>query len=208
MHVAAFEFQAVDPLRVVLVLRPRVFGEDLPEGFEVFGTEFCSYIFRDYDFKPLPRRAVSEAAADIRVGVSVFNVGFDVIYGRSVREVGSENGYSAFLRVYMVYLYRAESQRVRSEGRTGGEDSDAGVAPKSRGSYGEVSGIAFPVQAEAPDKPDVIEAFQTPEGLWETEFRFQNYLSLKVLRYPGLTGQAEFPAHRGAETGYRTDFQG
>ena len=107
--VAALVGQAIDSLRVVLVLRPGVFFQDFSQGFKTFFAEgffeFFGCFRGNYDFETLPGGAVGEAASDTGVGVGVFDVGLDVINRSAVSEVGPEDGDYAIFSVDVAYLY-------------------------------------------------------------------------------------------------------
>ena len=107
------------------------------------------------------------------MGISEGNVWLDIVDGCLVHKICTfydENG-RLFSFCYNFYESDGrEGEPVGTEGRTSGEDSHVGIATKSGRTYGRAEGsVSKPIFAmlhiftEAPDQPEVREAFNATD---------------------------------------------
>ena len=142
--ITAAEGHPVDTLRIVVEGRTGILCEHLAQGVEELSGEVMLEGVGDVDAEGLPLPAVDEAAACIGMGVGIGDVGFDVVDGGAVHEVGSEDVDDGALVVGDLdafYPDARQSQIVGTEGRPRGKDAYALVAAKTWRSDGETGGI-------------------------------------------------------------------
>ena len=110
--VATSKGHAVEALRVVVVAGTRVLSQHLAQGSLLIGREEGGDVGRDDDVEGLPDMGVDETAAGIGMGIGIGHVWLDVVDGRAVHQVGTENvddGTEVGRQLHLIYIYARES---------------------------------------------------------------------------------------------------
>ena len=110
--IAGGKRHSVDALRIVMITGTGVLGQHLAHGSLLIGREEAGDVGRDDDIEGLPDMGVDETAAGIGMGIGIGHVGLDVVDGRAVHQVGTENvddGTEVGRQLHLIYIYARES---------------------------------------------------------------------------------------------------
>ena len=151
--------------------------QHLLQGFQLLCRQLSFQILRYVYRQGIPAFTVNKSAFRLRVAVGVGYVGFDVVDGCSVHEIGSkymDNRSPVACHLYSVYANRRESQTVGTEGRPRGKYTHSLVATQTGRPDGErhvLSAIRKNRLAELPDNPQIVKLLKSPDGFLVSEFR-------------------------------------
>ena len=201
----AGKVQGVEPLRLVLVPGAGVVGQDAGEGGALLRRERLRRAggVAHPEGGPGVR---GKATAGLRLAVGIGNVGFDVKDGSAVHQVRAAHLQHQALRplLHRQQLHAAEPQGIGPEGRAGGKDAHAGVAPQP-GRPHRRRPVPPQVLRKLPDEPQVGKALDAPQGLRLAVLRLENHIALQFFHHPGLPGDAELAGKIAAHMGDGAD---
>ena len=87
LHLISGKFHAINPVRILLVGRAGILGQNCAERIPLFFRQELQKFFRDLHRKPVLFRLVREAALRIRVAVRKGDLGLDVKDRRPIHHV-------------------------------------------------------------------------------------------------------------------------
>ncbi len=114
-YIATTKKQAVNPVRVVVILRPRIFRKQFPESIQLPCLEQSPGIRRELHSQLAPAIAVGKAAAYAGMAVSIFYIRLDIEYRCAVCKISPEDINDPGGAIHGRYLHRTQPQRVRAE---------------------------------------------------------------------------------------------
>ena len=197
------ELHAVDPLGVVLVGGAGVVFQHTLQRRLLVGRHFGPEGVAADHVQVVEPGLRCETCRGIRVAVGVGDIGFDVVDGGAVHQVGAphdEDGADVGPVLDGLQPDAGQAQRVGPEGGAGGKDAHPGVAAET----GRADGgrPALPHRAgELPHQPDVAEIFQPAHGVGAAVFGGEDDLAPQTVHQPALAGDAEFGGEGGADMG-------
>ena len=150
---------------------------------------------RNFDVELLPLMVVGKAATGIGMAVGIGQIGFDVIDGGSIKEVGAKNLKRHIDRVDSSKTNDGESEVVGTEGRTRGPHPYPLVASQ-QGRADSRMLLGINVLREAPDKPHIIITVKAPQSLWLPISRQKRYGASQLWNDSALTGYSKLGRQR------------
>ena len=197
------ELHAVDPLGVVLVGGAGVVFQHTLQRRLLVGGHFGPEGVAADHVQVVGPGLRCETCGGIRVAVGVGDIGFDVVDGGAVHQVGAphdEDGADVGSVLDGFQLDAGQSQRIGPEGRAGGKYAHPGVAAEAGRPDG--GGPAVPHRAgKLPHQPDVAEILEAAHGVGIAVFGGENDLAPQAVHQPALARDAELGGEGGADMG-------
>ena len=202
LYVTAGKGHPINALRVVVVTGTRVLGQHIAQSLQFRIAEQSGDVVGDFHAERLPLMLIDKAGAGIGVSVGIGDVGFDIVDGRTIHEVGTEDVDDGSFGGSKLYFLDADARKpevVGTEGRARGKHPYTLVAAKTRGADGEAplcpsrrgrSGREFP------DEPQVVEAVEATDGFFAAVFRSENDTARQSSGEATLSGNAELRRQR------------
>jgi hypothetical protein len=134
-YVASGKRHTIDPLRVVMIRRTGILRENVLQYGELLTTEVPRGIVRNDNGKPSPFPYIHKTTPYIRMAVGIAHIGLDVVDRRPVHQVSSTDINASAL--HPLYADRGKPQTIRTEGRTGGEDTDTLITAQTGRTHGK-----------------------------------------------------------------------
>ena len=137
--------------------------------------------------------------------ISILDIRFDVVDGRTVHQIRTEHRNAPCGSIYRRNPDGRKPQGIGPVWRTGGKDPHLVVASKPGRTHLRRNACIGIVQAESPDKPDIIESVQPVKHCgFETIAKL--HYARKIRHQTRLTRCAELLLERGAEECYGLNF--
>ena len=114
--ITACERQAVFFVRIVLVAGPGIERKDLSQGEPLLRLESAGVRIRDHNRQFPPGRGIRKAALRPWMRIRIGQIGFDVVDGRSIHQVGAPHVKDHFLHIHPLQAHGRQAQRIGPEG--------------------------------------------------------------------------------------------
>lgn len=196
LDVAASEGHPVDALRVVVVMGPGIQGERADNLVGLCPYPAPQLVGKD-DSELAPLAVVGEPATRVGVAVGVWDVGFDVVDGGAVHEIGAAD--NEFSPTDLHQAHRRETQSVGTEGTARSKDTQPLVASKTRRTHGQAARVL--IGRESPYQPDIVEVLQSTYGIGMPVVLFEDDASAQFFHESALARYAELCREGRAEKG-------
>ena len=135
------------------------------------------------------------------MAVGIGHIGLDVVDGGTIHEIGSQHmddGTPMIVPVDMGDAHRRQSQRIRTERRTGSKYAHLLVAAQQRRPHHQTVG-GMPVGRKSPNQPEIIEPIHAPKRVCIAIGRLKHDFSLQFFHQSTLFGDAKLGCKRRSE---------